>query len=229
MRRLLVTALTACAVAAPVVAAPTTAHAASEPKRVPHGNVTYRVDVDGDFKPDTVTLRLMALGYETDRYRLTMRTAKGRTASIDVRAQTDVPVASDIWVGATGIDGVHGNEIVLNLLTVGDASNIRAYAWRGGKIVVVPAAGRPTRWPNWHLMWVQYNQASGWTFSQSRSGIRYVTHHDLKGSSSGRTFTGTNTLYRWQGSGWRKVSVKRVQMSRQAAAALTDLNGLIWR
>lgn len=230
MRRLLTTALTACTLAAPlVVAAPTSAHAASEPKPVPAGNVTYRVDVDGDSRPDTVTFRLIARRESTDRFRLTTRTATGRSASLDVRAEDVDQKASDVWVGATGIDGMRGNEIVLNLVTVGDATDIRSYAWRAGKIVPVAAPGRPARWPDWHLMWVDFGRANGWTFSQGRSGIRYVTYHDLKGSPSGRTFTGTNTLYRWQGTGWRKLSVKRVQVTRKVAASLTDLNGLVWR
>lgn len=210
---------------------PSAVPAARWPKPVPSGNVTSRVDVDGDGRPDTTTFRFVSSNGQRASYQLAMRTARGKTASLRILTDdlADQP-ASDFWIGATGIDGIRGNEIVLDLVGgVGDATDIRTYAWRNGKIVLVPAAGSSARWPDWHQMWVQYNAATGYTFSQDRKGVRYVVKHDVKGSASGRTFTGTKTTYRWLNTGWKALKVERISVSRKVADSFTGLNGLIWR
>ncbi|WP_284303996.1 hypothetical protein [Mobilicoccus caccae] len=223
------TAPTAAQAAPSAMTAPAAAAAWAKP--VPKGDVTSRVDVDGDGRGDLTTFRTISRDQETARYRLTVRTSRGKTSSLSFALPDylDQP-ASDFWVGATGIDGVRGNEIVLDLIGgVGDATDIRTYAWRNGKLVLVPAAGSSSRFPNWPLMWVDFGRATGFTFSMGKSGIRYVTKHDLKASRSGRTFTGTNTLYRWSGNGWRKLKTTKVSVNRKVASSYTDLNGLTWR
>lgn len=199
------------------------------PRPIPTGNVRYRADIDGDGRADTVTFRKVTTKRGQDYFRLAVTTARGKSASTTVSTDGFDKPASDYWVGVTGIDGIRGNEVVLDLVGgVGDATAILSYAWRNGRIVLVPAAGSPARWPDWDLMWVDFGQARGWTFSQQRS-VRYVVRHDLKVSSSGRFF-GTNTRYRWAGNGWQKVSSQKVSgLRRGEAAKLTDLNGLIWR
>lgn len=196
------------------------------------GDVTKRIDVDGDGRADTVTLRAVLRGGARAGYDLSVRTATGRTDRLRLPVDDlgiDRP-ASDFWVGVTGIDGVRGNEVVLDLVGgIGDATDVRSYAWRDGRIVLVPAAGSTARWPNWQIGIVEFGHVVGYTFGVGPRGVRQVTKHDLTASRSGRTFTGTNTLYRWSRDGWRRQSARPVSLPRKAASALSGLHGLTWR
>ena len=202
-----------------------------EPKPVPRGNlVTSRADIDGDGRADTTTFRLVPpRGASSSLCRLSVRTATGQRAHLNFRLGYEMQDASDFWMGMTGIDGHRGNEVVLDLVGgIGDATDIRSYAWRDGRLVLVPAAGSTRRWPNWELMWTDFGAARGYTFSQS-GGTRYVTRHDYRQVKGTNRFAGTDTRYRWSGSGWRKVSTTKVTVSRQVADTRTTLRGLTWR
>ncbi len=194
--------------------------------------MTTRADIDGDGRPDVTSFRSIVRAGKRTGYELSVRTATRRTATTRIAIDDlgmDQP-ASDFWVGVTGIDGRRGNEIVLDLVGgIGDATDVRSYAWRDGHIVLVPAAGSTARWPNWQIGIVEFGHVLGYTFGVGPRGVRQVTKHDLKGSRSGRTFTGTHTLYRWSGDGWRRQSSKTVSVPRKAARAFSGLHGLTWR
>lgn len=198
-------------------------------KPVPEGNVRYRADVDGDGRADTITFTKVTTRRGLDYFRLTVRNARGTSASTVVSTDSMELPASQYWVGVTGIDGIRGNEIVLDLVGgVGDATDIRSYAWRRARIALVAAPDRPARWPDWDIMWADFGAARGWTFSQS-GRTRFVTKHDYKRSSSGR-FYGTDTRYRWAAKSWQKMSTAKVSGLRKAQAdKVADLRGLIWR
>lgn len=191
--------------------------------------VTHRVDIDGDGRADTVTLRLVS-SRERNGYRLAVRTATGRSSSQVVYADSfpGAP-ASDLWVGVTGIDGVRGNEIMLDQNAgIGDFPLLLTYTWRKGKLTLLPAPGGSTRFPGWSLVFPPF-RVSGYSFSMKGS-TRYVVHHALNPSPSGRTYSGTNTTYRWTAKGWQRVTTKKSGVvSRATADKMADLRGLIWR
>lgn len=209
------------ATAAPVMAPAATTASAS---------VTKRVDIDGDGRADTVTLRLVSARGYTNGYRLSVRTAKGRTASLPVYVDnTSDPSAKDVWVGVTGVDGVLGNEVMLDLGGgLGDFGWFHTYTWRNGKLVPLAAPGSSRTSRSWPVTFPPF-PVSGWTFSMKGS-TRYVVHHQLNPSASGRTYSGTNTTYRWTSKGWKKVSTaKSGVVSRATAEKMSDFRGLIWR
>ncbi len=125
----------------------------SRPKPLPHGNVISRADIDGDGRRDTTTFRFVSTDGAKARYRLSVRTARGATASLIVVTDDYFKQpASDFWVGVTGIDGVRGNEIVLDLVGgVGDAADIRSYGWRNGRLANIRAAGSSGKRVDWQV------------------------------------------------------------------------------
>lgn len=234
-RRIAATATTTALVLAGAVAAAPSATAA--PSAAPAAttaskSLTKRVDIDGDGRNDTVTLQLVSARGDKNGYRLTVRTATRRTSSrvVYVYNLNDATV-NDIWVGASGFDGVRGNEILLDLGGgVGDFPNLITYTWRNGKLGVLVSPNGAARYPNWPITVPPFG-VSGYTFSMKGS-TRYVVHHELNPSKSGRgrSYSGIDTTYRWTPKGWKKVSSKRSGvLSAAAASKLGDFRGLIWR
>lgn len=192
--------------------------------------VTHRVDIDGDGRKDTVTLRLVSSRGDLNGYRLAVRTAKGRSSSLPVYVDNmNDPTPRDLWVGATGIDGVRGNEVILDLGGgLGDFAWIHTYTWRNGKLTPLAAPNSTRTSRSWPVTFPPF-PVSGWTFSM-KGDTRYVVHHQLNASPSGRTYSGTNTTYRWTPKGWKKVSTaKSGVVSRKTADKMSDFRGLIWR
>ena len=215
------------ATAAPATPARTTAPAATQAAKT----FTHRVDIDGDGRKDTVTLRLVSSRGDVNGYRLAVRTAKGRSSSLPVYVTENMnnPTPRDLWVGATGIDGVRGNEVMLDLGGgVGDFAWIHTYTWRNGKLTPLAAPNSTRTSRSWTVTFPPF-PVSGWTFSM-KGDTRYVVHHQLNASPSGRTYSGTNTTYRWTPKGWKKVSTaKSGVVSRKTADKMSDFRGLIWR
>lgn len=234
-RRLATHMLTAALVTLPLTTSSTgTAEAAQQTPAAstridPQGNVIKGGDIDGDGRWDVTTFTFIRDIGNGARFQLTVKTAQGRTASLPVTVRENLgEPAATRWLGLTGIDGIRGNEIVLNL-GVPEGSDVRTYAWRKGKLVLVPAAGGSGRSVDWPWEHPDFGRAVGFTFSQTKAGAREVVKHDFTASSTGHTFRGTNTRYRWVGSGWSRVSAAKATVSRKVATSYVGMSGLIWR
>ena len=192
-----------------------------------------RIDVDGDGRADRTSLTKVATTRDDYTFRLAVRTAAGRSVNLPVKVPNyrDNVTAEEVWVGAAGVDGVRGGELILDLGGgVGDFPAEYVYTWRSGRLVTLrPPGARSGRTP-WaiadHWLLVQ-----GYTFSMRR-GVRYVVAHDLKNTSPGSTITyqGTHTTYRWARTSWVKVSSKPSGVLPESAhKKYASWHGLVWR
>lgn len=216
----------------PSSAAPTTTPAARSADRAaaPTGPVKRsRIDIDGDGRADSTTFRKVGFNRGLHRFLLETRTATGRRARMSVTLPDEgTNLTTDyVWVGAAGVDGVRGGEVVLDLWTVGDFPDVRVYTFRGGRFVNAPAPG--SRRSGWmvanHGMLV-----AGYTFSTVR-GTRQVVAHELNGVQYGGPYRGTHTTYRWGRAGWVRVATRPSGLVPDATAQrhYSGLFGLRWR
>lgn len=210
--------------------APTAPDAAGAP---PLKSVTRRVDVDGDGRLDTITVRtIWRRGYDC-RFTVTVSPARGAAVTMPVRMPNceNHFGADGLWAGSADVDGQPGSEFMLDFGGyMGDFPWLHTYAVRGGKIVALPAPGSSNRLVSWDVVGPYPFPISGYTFS-TRGGVRYVVHHELTPSRSGRTYTGTDTTYRWAGTSWARVSRAPAKpVSRAAAEKNVWLwHGITWR
>lgn len=156
-----------------------------------------RMDVDGDLKRDTTTLTRTGSIRRGYTYTITVRTARGATATKAFRVEDGGENPSYVWEGLAGLDGVRGAEIVVNSSPVGDSVPLTVYTWRGGKLVEQPRPGATSRSSD--KMWTLVNapwMISGYTFYTDRSG-RHVTAHNLKPAKQKGKVSGTHTTYTW--------------------------------
>lgn len=193
--------------------------------------VVHRADVDGDGRPDTVTLTRRRVTTDWYTFRITVRTATGRSAVRDVHVADYVSgtlTPFDVWRGTATVDGVRGAEINVDRGgNVGDAAWPHLYTWRAGRLV-------PLRSPESTAGWnVADHPASvaGYSFSTKR-GRRYVTATQLRGrfAADGTvTYQGTRTTYRWRRGAWVTVSRARTgTLSEARGQALAGWQGLSW-
>lgn len=216
-----VAAIAASTAAAAVPSAATTTDTTTASTAKPPTVKTSRMDIDGDGRRDTTTLRLTKPTNTRYTYTLETRTARGARASTPVVISDNGEDIDAIWWGAAGLDGTPGAEIVLNPSPVGDGASLRVYRWHKGKLVPQAVPGTRT-WRNGGQDWMTVNMPwgiQGYTFYTSR-GVRYVVDHDLKPYRSTGKFSGTHTTYRWntKTATWSKVSTKRAGLVSDAYA-----------
>lgn len=167
-----------------------------------------RVDVDGDGRRDTVTAALSRTG----RLTVTVKTARGKTASLDVNYDgypDEKPSLKYMFLGTATLDGVRGADILIDPSSfTGDAWWWKAYTWRNGRLVQLKAPGSDRR-GYWGQAYFPEG-ADGYTFSTVK-GVRTVLRHELRSDMARPArYSGTFTTYRWTAKGWHKVSARRV-------------------
>lgn len=221
----------ACAVA---LAAPSGAGAVVTDSPTPAASST-RVDVDGDGRPDYTELKKVRVTRSFHIFRLTTKTATKRTFSTDIRVprERDDLKASDVWVGAAGIDGVRGGEVIVDRGGgVGDFPYSFVYTVRKGKWQLLLAPGAKSTETNWNIA----NHpafVAGYEFSTGSNGVRRVIATTLQaeyGTWDDPIYGGKRVTYRWTNTGWRHsgtVNVKKVPDKQ--AQEWSGWNGLIWR
>jgi hypothetical protein len=167
---------------------------------------TLRVDVDGDGRKDKVTVE----GLTSTRYRVHVRTAKGRTAhkTVTVKASS----GGTDWYGAARLDGAKGYELVMTAGGEEEASWYNVLTWRKGRLVLEAAPKSPAG-----SGWGIYGNGasfSGYRFFTSK-GHRFVDAADLTSLVSGTDGTITRSV--WRSGKWRTVSTRTVSMTNEEA------------
>lgn len=189
---------------------------------------TRKADIDGDTKPDTVTLSLHSVRGTSARYLLTVKTAKRTMTQIIYKDTYDSPVpAKYVLQGVGPVDGARGNEILLDVSPdVGDAEGYAVYTVKNGKIKQSGAPGSPFR-GEWACMGPWLGIARGYTFSYDAKARRTVTYHDL--STAGRTYSGPSTTYTWTSKGWQRTSTRTTTATAEQAKKYVYWHGITWR
>ncbi len=204
------------------------------PAAPPAAQSSARVDVDGDGRNDVTTLRKVGVRGSDHIFRLTTRTATKRTFSTDIRVprERDDLKASEVWVGAAGVDGVRGAEVIVDRGGgVGDFPYSFVYTVRKGKWQLLLAPGAKSYRTNWSIA-NHPAYVSGYEFTMSR-GIRRVIVTRLEqtsGSWDNPIYSGNRVTYRWVSGEWRHSSTVKVRnVKDKQAQEWSGWNGLIWR
>lgn len=173
------------------------------------GTMVARVDVDGDRTTDRVYLRPGALTDEQERpWTITVLTARGRSAASRFVAEAgDIASVRDVWRGAATFDGTPGAELMISVPTVGDFPTYSVLSWRGGKLVK-QSIPRDRDWLTPAGPGLTENLVS------KRAGQFVKTRYQIDNS---RWF-GTQRTYRWNKTGWKLTSNRRIGPVSEAAA-----------
>lgn len=200
--------------------------------------VTGRLDVDGDRRADRTTFELARSTDTVKIFRLSTRTATGRTASKLIRVNDDDmggPDARTAWIGAGVIDGARGADVVLDVNGGGPYADFpvyNVYTMRSGSWQLLSPPGAPRGDNTWDVTNGETYKA-GYAFSTTRAGVRRVVVSRLTMSNDDLVrarFAGTRTTYRWDRTRWVKVGTQRVRgLTRAQASALAGLNGVTLR
>ncbi|MDO5629840.1 MAG: hypothetical protein Q4G43_16120 [Mobilicoccus sp.] len=193
-------AVTATGLLAGLVAAPLPATASAPPVRT----VTERADIDGDGRADRVQLTIERVAAGGTTLRLTTRTAAGRTATTRIATEVSEPGidARAYWVGTAPLDGVPGEEVVLDLAGgIGDGHRHMVYTLRGGAWQRQLAPGARSFNTPWVISQHPAFGIAGYEFSTTGQTRRVVATR-LTPNADGTTFSGYRTMYRWGTHGW---------------------------
>lgn len=226
--RLAATASMAALAMSPVAAVPSSAVTPAAPAAAAASNaVTRRADVDGDGRPDRITLSLHSVRNYHPRYRLTVRTATGRTMTTMVYHWTEFDPwpAKHVFLGTAPVDGIRGNEMLFDVSADGDDETYIVYTVRGGRLQLATSPNAPRR-ADWDVYGAYLGVARGYTFGHVGRN-RAVTHHALQ-LQNGR-YVGRSTTYVWSAKGWKKRSSKAVDVAESAGKLYAGWHGISWR
>lgn len=187
---------------------------------------SYRFDIDGDGKRDTITLTQRA-GSDT-QWTIRVRTARGATATTGFT--TDGPLIGPgrgyetfgPVMGWGSLDGRPGSELVLfSSGGTRHSSDMQVYSWAGGRIV---RESLPRNGVNWTTAYM-WSDFSGFRFS-TRKGVRYVEKLHGTRATTDVPFSTTIHTYRWTGKAWNLVGSRRTTVSQKAAVDAAQITGV---
>lgn len=208
--------------AAPTSAAPATASAAAG---TAPNSYTTRVDMDGDRRPDKVTLAITRKTADRTYYSINVVTAKGKKSSARLSVDVYSTLApAKMWAGSGAMDGAPGSEIRVLEGDGGESFWLKVYTWRNGKLAL---QREPRRGLNgWAHEQGSFPNVSGYTFSTVR-GVRQVVSHDLVKDDDSGLFSGTDTTFQWVKGAWKRSSTTKVTSLPEAKArALSGWHGV---
>lgn len=202
----------AAAVALPLGAAPAGAATTAAPKPcVGTGcSVVSRADVDGDGRPDTVSVTRQKKGAS---HTLRVVTARGAVSSVTV-ATPWLSESAPAFRGAVTLDGVRGAELVLLTETGAHTSYHRVYTWRGGRLVA-------EKDPMGSTQWVTDGAAAssiGYTL-RTVKGTPQLTSVAYSRDSWGRgaTFSGRRVVAQWKNGRWTPITDRHMVVRESSA------------
>lgn len=193
--------------------------AADRPALAP---VTRRFDVDGDRRPDRVSVSQV----RTDRYLLTVTTARGAIVRVPVASSFQRDWGQHPWIDQGGIDGVPGAEIVL-AVSGGDGVSAVVLTWRGGKLANLaapPSRGITSPSRRWYLL-SDEARVAGYRF-WTAGGQRKAAAGQFELQANGR-WAGVLITSVWAANGWRTVETRAATVSPQVAQAYGGLHGVV--
>lgn len=175
-----------------------------------------KADVDGDKRPDTISVTM--LPGSTDRFRLSVKLATGKSVSTTYTTMYNLSRSERPLYGAAAMDGQAGSEIIVRNGSGPHTWWYRVFTMRNGRLMVVNSP--ESRTPNW----CTDSGAVGWRFFIVK-GTRMAEHRliDMYGPSVGGKYAGTLTTFRWKSGGWQRVSAKSLRAapnSKEAAFAI---------
>jgi hypothetical protein len=189
----------------PAQAAPTAAPTLTEVKSV-------RVDVDGDGTSDRV--QLLSAGGDQFQLKVTTKKASATAAFTSVLSATDNPAS--VWTGAAKLDGVKGNELLVQTTKPDTIGDFAVFTWRKGALVAEAAPAARSR--------------AGW-WSSDLHGFRFFTSHhrafvdaaNLASASKNGAHGATIVRSVWRNGRWVKVSTRSVKLSASRIGQYTGI------
>lgn len=167
---------------------------------------SVRVDVDGDRRMDTVTL-IQVASMPDEAYRLTVRTATGRTST--VRHEAGYLYGRKPLFAATAVDGQAGAELIVRTAPGMHTDWFRVYTWRNNRLVT---ANEPTqRKPDW---FTDPTDPSGYRVF-TRGGTRYLERTELQRTGQYNTgpLVGQRLTFRWRAGQWQRIAKKSLRVN----------------
>lgn len=174
-------------------------------------SVTVKVDVDGDGRKDTVKVTPLS----ATRYKVTVTTAKKRTASLTITSTIKADWGMDPYWGAAKLDKVKGHELLL-ATGGGDGWTTTVLTWRNNKLVRQEAPKARSSKYAWYAMALPDWGRHGYRF-YNKNGGRYVEQYSLFKMGTPR-WEGQLVTSKWTSSGWKKVGkTKTVSLTNSQA------------
>jgi hypothetical protein len=219
MRIVKTLALSGAIVLSGALLAPATHAAAARPLALPTAATrTVHVDVDGDGQLDEVTVEQNA----PHTYVINVVTAAGQDDVAQVTSTIEDDWGVEPWYGAARLDGVKGYELLL-LSSGGDGLMFRVLTWRNGGLVREAAPKTLMKGSyDWYLADLSFARF-GYKFT-TKAGHRYVRDFELY--PSGSHWKGTVVKSVWKAGAWKKVSSKKVNLTKTQAKAYDWLSGV---
>lgn len=198
---------------------PATHAGAVEPLAVPAAATrNVSLDVDGDGLRDAVSVEQSAL----HTYVVNVVTAAGQDDVVSFTTTIEDDLGLEPWYGAAHVDPVKGYELLL-LTSGGDGVMFRVLTWRNGGLVWERAPKPLVKGSyDWYVVSLSFVRF-GYRFTNS-NGHRYVRDFEL--TAKGTRWKGTIVKSVWRAGAWRKVSSKKVNLTRAQAKAYNWLGSL---
>jgi hypothetical protein len=218
MRIVKLTALCAALALGGSMLAGSTATAVASPQTLPSAATrNVSVDVDGDHLADQVTIEQNG----PDTYVVNVVTAAGKDDVVQFTSTIEADWGVEPWIGAAKLDGTKGYELMV-ATSGGDGYFFRVLTWRSGALTWEKAPkSRMLGSYDWYVASLDFVRY-GYRFTTA-NGHRYV--RDFVLTPSGSHWKGTVVKSVWKSGAWKKVSTKKVNLTKNQAKAYNGITG----